>query len=525
MNSSEPLADIPTLIDLLAYRASATPEALAFELEGESMSFAALWEAVNGFAAGLLEDGLERGERVLLAMPNSSGFFPAFYGVQRAGGVPVPLFPNSGNERIERIAALCSAGRLVAPEPRQGLAPSLAQLAPGLRGRVLPAYPDVQAEDTGYIQFTSGSTGDPKGVVLSHANLLTNVRQMIAGMELTERDVFVSWLPVYHDMGLIILTMIPFYLAARLVLLPTSFVNLRRWLATIEEVKGTYTASPDFGYRLALRYAGRAEKYDLSSLRVAMNAAELARPETIEAFESGFNLHNTMTVGYGLAEATVGVCMTKPGAGVAVDADGFVSVSPPFPGVEVAILGEGGEPAPPGVHGEILVRSPACTSGYFEDPEATASLFWREGYLRTGDIGYMDTGGRLYVVGRKKEMLKHAGRTLAPREVEAALDSRPDLREVAAVSADLGGLVGEVVVVFAEVRRPAGMDGGKLHGLAVDITARVHESLGVRPGRVYLVQPRTIPQTANGKLQRSLLREQYLDGSLRASGRILYPEY
>ena len=360
---------------------------------------------------------------------------------------------------------------------------------------------------------------------LSHANLLTNIRQMIAGMELTPRDVFVSWLPVYHDMGLIVLTMIPFYLAARLVLLPTSFVNLRRWLATIEDVKGTYTAAPDFGYRLALRYAGRAKKYDLSSLRVAMNAAEPARPATIEAFEKSFNLHNVMTVGYGLAEATVGVCMTEPGAGVVADDDGFVSVSPPFPGVEVAILGADGLPAPPGTQGEILVRSPACTSGYFDDPEATAALFWEPGSIRTGDIGYMDDGGRLYVVGRKKEMLKHAGRTLAPREVEAALDGHVELREVAAVSADLGGLVGEVVVVFAEARPSGSADEARLHELAVEISARVHESLGIRPGRVYLVQSRSIPRTANGKLQRSALREQYLDGSLRASGKILYPEY
>ena len=233
--------------------------------------------------------------------------------------------------------------------------------------------------------------------------------------------------------------------------------------------------------RLAMRYAASPAENDLSSLRVALNAAEPARPETIRSFEESFGLKHVMTVGYGLAEATVGVSMTKPGAEVHVDAAGFTSVGKPFPGIETRILGEDGAYTNAGQAGEVLVSSPANTSGYFHDPDSRSQLFTREGFLKTGDIGYLGEQGELFIVGRQKEMLKHAGRTIAPGEVEAALDDHAALRAVAAVSLELGGLAGEQVLVFAEAARPAALSPTDLHELAVDLAARVHAAPGLHP--------------------------------------------
>ena len=513
------------MIALLAWRSRITPDRAAFELSGTQWTFERLWRELCGFAEVLSESGLQSGECVLVAIPNHPDFFAVFYGIQRAGGVPVPVYPDSGPKRLARIAAICDARFLVTFANPSDIPQDLKKIDPDARAIPKADFPFPGPDRIAYIQFTSGSTGDPKGVPITHANLLTNIRQLIAGMEITAGDVFVSWLPVYHDMGLILMTMVPFFLSARLILLPTSFINLRRWLATISEVRGTFTASPDFGYRLALRYAARPEEYDLTSLRVALNAAEPARPETIRSFEKTFGLQHVMSVGYGLAEATVGVSMTAPGTRVRVDADGFTSVGKPFPQIELRIRGEDGTAAPTGEPGEVLVKSPANSHGYFRDPGSKEILFSPDGRLKTGDIGYLDEAGELFIIGRQKEMLKHSGRTLAPREVEAALDDYPGLRSVAAISLDLGGLAGEQVLIIAEVDRPKSLSEEDMHALAVDLNAAVYAQLGIRPARVYLAQPHTIPLTANGKLQRSLLRSLVRDGSLKTEGKLLYPDF
>ena len=340
-----------TLPDMLAWRARQTPEGTAFTFGDVSRTFAELGREIDRFAAVLAARGIARGDRVLVALPNGPDFFAVFYGIQRAGATAVPIFPGSGADRLADMTRLSGARVVVLedgldPEDAAALrgpicAAGAELLGPAAAAGVEPIadLPGPGPDDLAYIQYTSGSTGDPKGVQLSHANLLVNIRQLIAGMEITASDVFVSWLPVFHDMGLVLMTMVPFSLAARLVLLPTSLRDIRRWLAAIERHAGTFTAAPDFAYRLALRTGGR---HDLSSLRVALNAAEPVRPTTLEAFAATFGLTNVMMPGYGLAEATVGVSMWPPGTEVAIDERGFPSVGPPFPDVELRIRGDGG---------------------------------------------------------------------------------------------------------------------------------------------------------------------------------------
>jgi acyl-CoA synthetase (AMP-forming)/AMP-acid ligase II len=527
--------DFSTLIEMLACRAEANATKVAFTFKDQATTFGKMWQGINQFAGFLLECGIERAEPVIVALPNSAEFFAAFYGIQRAGGIAVPVFPDAGVERIFSLAGLCEARVIVAPSDLSDeLLSSLRQAGAGRGLHVVtvtesagaqnPAqFPAIQPEDIAFLQYTSGSTGNPKGVMLTQAGLMTNIRQIIAGMGITPGEIFVSWLPVYHDMGLILKTMVPFYLAAETHLLPTNLRDARPWLETISRTRATFTAAPDFAYRLILRHITPGD-YDLASLRVALNAAEPVRATTARDFESAFDLPNVMTAGYGLAEATVGVSMSQPGAPLRVDRRGFVSVGRPFPDVDLLIV-DGDEVLPPGEVGEILICSRANSLGYFRNAAATAELFWREGFFRSGDLGYLDADGFLYIVSRKKNIIKRGGETFSPQEIEEVMDSMPGVRFSAALGIDRGGVEGEQVFVFAETRDGETLSEDARYKMCLGMVERFAAHMGFRPARVYLLRPRSIPLTHNGKIQHARLREMHLDGSLRAQGAILYPDY
>lgn len=528
--------DVETLIELLEYRATETPDKTAFTFDERPCTFRQMWEAVNRFAAYLLTLEVNPGDRVVVVLPNSHEFFFAFYGVQRTGAIAVPVFPGLGPPHILSMARLCQARIVVVPSSTSE--DQLAAFREQVTGQNLAVitvsesdghttaadFPRVSPDDIAFIQYTSGSTGDPKGVQLSHQNLLTNAKQMIAGMEITTDDVFVSWLPVYHDMGLILMTIVPFFLAVDLFLLPTSLRNIRSWLDTIQQNGGTFTAAPDFAYRLCVRHIRNPADYDITSLRVALNAAEPVRAQTIAEFEGAFGLENVMTAGYGLAEATVGVSMWPPQTPIKIGQWGHVSVGPPFPEIDLQIV-QDGHVLGPGEIGEIMVSSPANTRGYYDNPEATQSLFWQPGYIVTGDLGYVDEEGHLFIVARKKNTIIHAGRTLYPGEIQELVETVPPVRYSAAVGIDRGGIEGEQVYVFAEIRGAGTTAEDNLHATVLQIVDGFHDRFGLRPGRVYLVKPKTIPMTHNGKIQHARLKELYLEGSLREAGQLVYPEY
>jgi acyl-CoA synthetase (AMP-forming)/AMP-acid ligase II len=495
-----------------------------------------MWRAIEGVAATLLQNGLTPRDRVVLVCPNGADFFFALYGVQLAGGVAVPLFPDSGPDRIADIARHCGASTVMLSSSLT--APSLAALerltaTTGLNVHTIGDSVDSPA-DAGwttpdpnaiaYLQYTSGSTGNPKGVQLTHDNLMTNIRQMIAGFEITSDDVFVSWLPVSHDMGLILMTMAPLALAARLVLMPTSVGSIRNWMATMAKYRGTFTAAPDFAYRIALRTAPPPGTLDLSCVRVALNAAEPVRAATITAFESHFGLQPTVVPAYGLAEATVGVAGWRARTPFKTDKRGLVSVGRPFPDIEVEIRSDHGR-AVPGESGEIIVRSPAATSGYFRNPDATARLLDEDGAVHTGDIGYLDADGDLFFVGRTKSVIIQAGRTIAPQEIEETVDALDFVRRSAAVGIDRGGPEGEQAWVFLELRPGVAPQADRWPDMVIEVVRAVRNRLGRRPGRVYLLRSQSIPTTHNGKVQHDRLRQTYLDGALRESGRIIYPDH
>lgn len=524
--------------------------ALRFLAEGgvREITFGALDRARQGVARALAGGGVGTGDRVVLALPNGEAYCAGFFGSQRAGAVPVPLASESGAGRIADLAGRCGAETALVPAGwgREGAgelsAAGLRVLALGADGSVadgadgneaaeapLPAPPRPEA--TAFIQYTSGSTGEPKGVVLTHRQVVTNLRQMIAGMEITAGDVFVSWLPQHHDMGLVLMTLVPLALAAPLVLLPSRLADVRPWLRAIGEHRGTFTAAPDFAYRLCLSAVREPGTCDLSSLRVALDAAEPVRAETLRRFEERFGLERVMVAGYGLAEATVGVSMQPPGTPPAVDERGLVSLGRPFPGVTMEIVradGEPGEAPAAGEVGEIAVASPAATEGYFADPQATAGLFVRPGAIRTGDLGYRNAAGDVFLVGRSKNIILQAGRNLAPVELEAAAETVDGVRRAAAVGIDRRRSEGEQAYVFAEIsparlRRRGDRAALEPAEIARRIVVAVDRRLGLRPGRVVLLTPRSIPRTANGKLRYPELRRAWSEGRLRAEGRVLWP--
>jgi len=537
-----PLSPPPrTLVELLARRGRQEAGREAFLFAGRPHSFGELWAGVEAFAAELRRRGVGAGDRVVVVLPNGAAFFSAFYGAQLAGAVPVPLFPASGAERVERLAAACDA-RLVAGgsetawelAPRAGGGVSSAEsdfpsasLSASLSASPVAAPAAPRPDDVALLQYTSGSTGEPKGVVIRHRDLLRNVGQMIAGMGITAGDVFVSWLPVHHDMGLILMTMAPFVCGARLVLLPSGLGDVRPWLDAVAQHRGTFTAAPDFAYRLCLRAVRDPSRYDLSSLRVALDAAEPVRASTLRRFEETFGLDRVVVPGYGLAEATVGVSMQPPGTAPvvsksAVSPRGLVSIGRPFPGVAVRVVADG-RPAAEGEVGEVVVDTPAACRGYFRDPEATAALFDASGGVRTGDLGYRDAEGEVFLVGRSKNVIIQAGRNLAPQEIEEATESLDFVRRAAAVGIDRGGAAGEQAHVFVELRRAKPPSEEAMQEMVVQIVERLNERLGLRPGRVHLLRPHAVPRTANGKIRHPALRDSYLDGSLRESGQLVFP--
>jgi acyl-CoA synthetase (AMP-forming)/AMP-acid ligase II len=349
------------------------------------------------------------------------------------------------------------------------------------------------------------------------------VRMMVETVGIAPGDTAVSWLPLYHDMGLIGLAFGTLYTGARLVLLPPDLRNPRVWLEAITAHRGAYTVSPDFGYRNCVRNVHDTTGLDLGCLRMAMSGAEPVRLSTIRAFQERFGVGDIFAPAYGLAEATLAVALWPHGRPVRVDPTGaFLSVGPPCRGVRVEIAGPAGAGgagrARPGEVGEILVQSPGVMRGYHRDPEGTGRAL-RDGWLHTGDLGFLDPEGHLYVTGRIKDVIIVRGENVVPADIEEVVDALPGIRYSAAVGVESERTGTQRLHVVAEVRGDD-LPPSELARLARGITAEVHRHRGLRPARVLLVRSQTIPKTSSGKIQRAALAAQVADG--RLADRILH---
>ncbi len=552
-----------TLPEVLAFHAAARPDRLHLLLEsGEEeetpLSFHGLDQGARAMAAGLRDQGLQPGESVALMLPTGLDYFFSFFGILLAGGVPVPLYPPARPSQIEEhlrrhqsILNNCAARFLITDPRVKGVAGLLKGGVRALdrvgtvgefRGRADGFTPvPVAADDIAFLQYTSGSTGDPKGVILTHANLLANIRAMGRACAVTAEDVFVSWLPLYHDMGLIGAWLGSLYHGCRLVIMaPLSFLaRPERWLSAISRHKGTLSASPNFGYEFCHRRI-RDEalaRLDLSSWRMAFNGAEPVSPVTIEAFSERFAgcgfRREAMTPVYGLAESSVGLVFPPPGRGPVIDrvqrdalvgggralpaapdddtALRFVGCGFPLPGHQVRVVDEGDRELPERFQGRLQFKGPSATSGYFRSPEQTRDLFHGD-WLDTGDLAYI-AAGEVFLTGRVKEIIIRGGRNIYPHELEAAVNGIEGIRRgCTAVFGSTDPETGtERLVVLAESRR---RDSQALEHMRQQITEITVDLLGAPPDDVVIAPPGTVLKTSSGKIRRTACRALYEENRL-----------
>jgi acyl-CoA synthetase (AMP-forming)/AMP-acid ligase II len=522
--------DAATLGEVMRRRTERSPDAQYFVLYDELVTYRRLWEQSGRYAAGLARAGIRPGDKVCLIYPTCAEFFYTFLGCVRLGAVPVPLYPTLG---VEGTAGIFRDSEAVAVATigwfRPGVDQSVA-LAANVRtilepndlevDAAPPRLPEASPEDLAFIQYTSGSTGQPRGVMLTHRNVTSTCRFMAEAAGLSADDRIVSWLPLYHDMGLIGCAFTPPLTATPLWLLPPDLRNPRQWLELITKVRATFTVSPDFGYRNCVRNVPDTSDLDLSSLRAALSGAEPVRLSTIEAFERHFGLKRVISPCYGLAEATLAVAIWPRGVPLRLDPSGrFLSVGRPCRGVSVRIMepptdGAGDVVLPSGVEGEVCVQSPGVMTGYYNNPEATARVLGPDGWLRTGDLGVVDDQGYLFITGRIKDVIIVGGENLAPADIEEVVDHVPGVRYSAAVGVESERSGTQRLHVVAEVRAE-GAGEGEYHDLVREIVSRVHRARGHRPARVLLVRSGTIPKTSSGKIQRARLATMIQGDELR----------
>lgn len=553
-------AEAATLCAVLDWHADRHLDRLHLILEeGDAgdiqFTYRALAERARNAAAGLRELGIAPEDRVAIMLPTSMDFFIAFFGALYAGAIPVPIYPPARASQIEehlrrQAGILNNAGakQLVTSREMREAATLLRSLVDHLEGVTsvagLPAaaggLPRVENPGaTALIQYTSGSTGAPKGVVLSHANILANIRALGTAIGASSSDTFVSWLPVYHDLGLIGAWLGCLYYGAQLVIMPPHRFLLRpeRWLWAIHRHRGTLSAAPNFAFDQCVRHIEDAaiDGLDLSSLRLVANGSEPVSAVTIRRFTGRFARYGfraeAMAPAYGLAENTVGLTLPPTGRGPLVDRIArrrlveqgiaqsardqepmaeIVSCGCPLPGHEVRVVDDTGHELPERGEGRIQFRGPSATSGYFREPAKTTELFDGE-WLETGDLGYI-AGGELYVTGRTKDIIIRGGRHLHPSEVEAAVANVPGVEErgVAAFGTHDPQTGTERLVVVVETALPQD-DQPRLRDLIATATIGV---LDAPPEEIAFVPPHALPKTASGKLRRSTARALYETGQL-----------
>lgn len=474
------------LSELLASRAASTPGKLAFATREERLTYRELWEEAGLLAGGLHELGVRPGDRVALLLGAGLDFVRLFWAIQRLGAASVALNPFIPEETALRRAARVRPA-LVVRDVQQ------------IPRTALPVLPAASAEDFAFLQPTSGTSGESRAVMIRHRNIMAVLASSAEAMGITESDVLVSWVPPWHDLGLVRFIIGTVYSGATCHIVPPAIQTIPEWLETISTVRGTISGAPDFAIRLAARLV-KPGKVELSSLRYITNGGEAVRLTTIEAFEQRFGVPGVVLPGYGLAEATLGVTATRPGERPRTDARGNVSCGPPLPGVEVRVADDG----------ELLVRGPGVFAGYFEAEEATSATL-RDGWLYTGDVGHLDEHGNVYVLGRKRAMLKRGGAAIAPRELEEAAQEVAGVKVAAAIGIPTRSTEEIVIVVEAEV---------EAEPLAAEVSQAIRRMIGFAPQRVLVVKPRTILRTYNGKIRHDALRTALMEGALE--GAIVY---
>ena len=526
--------------------------------KGEAISYLQLKTEASKVAAGLQQIGLVPAEAVAIMLPSGPDYFYSYFGILIAGGVPVPIYPPARPSQLEdhmrrhaRILDNCLTKILITVPEAKRVAQLLRSQVLNLKhiitveelnssGTVL-APPVLNANDIAFIQYTSGSTGNPKGVVLTHANLLANIRAMGQVVQAGPDDVFVSWLPLYHDMGLIGAWLGSLYYAALFVVMqPLGFLaRPERWLWAIHHYKGTLAASPNFGYEYCESRINDEdiEGLDLSSWRAAFNGAEAVSPDSIKNFERRFSTYGfkrkSMMPVYGLAESSVGLAFPALDRGPQIDyidrmifmrsgeakqvaendplALKFVSSGPPLKKHQIRVIDATDFELPERHEGRIEFCGPSSTTGYYRDAIKTRELFHGD-WLDTGDLGYI-ANGELYVTGRIKDIIIRAGRNIYPHELEEAVGNVDGIRtgRVAVFGSEDKQTRTERLIVLAETRSKGPDERQRIRS---EINTIAIDLIGGPPDEVVLAPPGTVLKTSSGKIRRTASREIFENGEI-----------
>jgi fatty-acyl-CoA synthase len=536
-------------------RAASRKGSVTFVGADPSASVRVPWSQLHqealAMAAALQAHGVEPGQKVALLGPTSRPLVTAIQATWLAGAavvvLPLPMRLGSLDDFVAQTRArirnadasvVLMDGELAAfLEPAPGDPPIIflsdLSASNGHRLNAPAADPDRLA----ILQFTSGSTADPKGVMLAHRHVVANLDGAIEAAQVDfDNDVVVSWLPLYHDMGLVGLLMIPMITGIDLVLAgPQDFMSAPvRWLEWLSHFRGTATAGPNFSYALAARALRRTSGLDLSRWRIALNGAEPVDPATVRDFLAAGEPHGlhpeAAFPAFGMAEVAIAGAFPEPGRGMIVDVvdsqvlemDGYAApcfegpgtrslplLGRPVPGLEMRICDpQSGKPMDEREAGELQIRGTSVTPGYYRHPQATADAFDGE-WLKTGDLAYM-INGELVVCGRLKDVIIVGGRNVFPEDVERAAASVDGVRAGNVIAFGVEGRKGkEAVIVVAETKLE---DPSPLRQA---VASRVLQCVGVPTEDVVLVPPGSLPKTSSGKLQRSLCRTRYIDAALQ----------
>lgn len=528
-------------------------------------SNAELYEEMMRRARQLRALGLQKGDRLAFVVPETDDFVLTFLGALAAGVVPVPMYPPLSFGKLDayvdtaaRIVEASGARMVLTDSRMQTILWSLVDRVETLEALhttealdkqditdVDVDIYDIALDDMAFLQFTSGSTSMPKGVMVTHGSLLANLDGIMnVGLEIAEDDIAVSWLPLYHDMGLIGLVLAPVWFGVPTTYIPTlDFVKQPSiWMETMSTYGGSISFAPNFAFALAVKRTrpSKLADMDLSRAKAIGCGAEPNHPETLRSFLEFFGQaglpSNCLLPAYGMAEATLAIAFHELQGELhtdVIDADRYeaegvaypvdltddvevrvsenVSCGRPFPGHEVAIVDADFNELPERHVGQIIVRGPSNTPGYYEEPEKTADTF-RDFGLVTGDLGYI-AEGQLYVTGRQKDIIILNGRNYDPHAIEWTVQDIDGIRKGNVVAFSIAGEHSEQLIVVAETKDDVDLD-----QLRDRIKSTLNEDLFLSAADIVLVGRGQLPKTSSGKLQRAKTKAQYLDGSLGSEG-------
>ena len=554
------IADFATLGEALDYAAQGVRGMNFHDARGtllRAYPYSELREDALANARRFMALGLKKGDRLALVAETGPEFAASFFGAIYAGLWPVPLpLPTSFGGReayVDQLVVMLTSSdpqlflypeelaefTTVAAEKRGVMArgwESLEDIAPA--GTL--ALPDSDTDEIAYLQYSSGSTRFPHGVAVTHRALLDNLHAHGIGLHIEDTDRVVSWLPWYHDMGLVGCMLSPMANQISVDYLKTEDFARRplAWLDLIGRNPGTTLSySPTFGYDICSRRMSSqtraADRFDLSRWRIAGNGADMIRPDVMQAFvdsfaDAGFKA-SAFCPSYGLAEATLAVSLMPPGEGIRLELveeselsgvgtpeqerprryRAIVNCGQPVKGMEIEIRDADGAILPDRGIGKVWVRGSSVMVGYYRDEEATEACM-KDGWLDTGDMGYM-SGGYIFIVGRAKDMIIINGKNHWPQDIEWAVEQLPGFKSGDIAAFAITGPSGEetpAVLVHCRVSDPE--ERGRLRD---DIRERVRAITGISPV-VELIPPRTLPRTSSGKLSRTKARNLYLTGEI-----------